>query len=331
MNPAAEALIYVLAFIAVVLLAQSLAGALFATSDRTRRTNRRLAMLDAGLSREQVYAALVRKPASGAAAGGTAGSVLDQMALRLRQAGLSISPLRLILVVVSCASVLWLISLGLLHSASGVGRVANAAFALVGALVLCAAAAWFWVDGRRTARLKLLEDQLPLALDVITRALRAGHPVISAVQLAADELGDPIGTEFGLVVDETTYGYDFKDALTNLAVRTGSPDAHFFAVSVGIQSETGGNLSEILSGLASVIRARGTLAKRVKALASEGRASALILSALPLLLVSFFAMVQPHFYTDKFSDPIFWPVVGFVLALYGIGWVMIYRIINFKY
>src|SRR5262249_48936112 len=120
---------------------------------------------------------------------------------------------------------------------------------------------------------------------IVTRAIRAGHPVVSAVHLAANELSDPVGTEFGLIVDETTYGMEFRDALVSFARRTGSADAHFFAVSIGIQSETGGNLAEILEGLASVIRGRMTLAQRVKALSSEGRASAMILSGLPIFLV----------------------------------------------
>jgi tight adherence protein B len=92
---------------------------------------------------------------------------------------------------------------------------------------------------KRAKRLKLLEEQMPLALDVINRALRAGHPVVSAIRLAADEMGDPIGSEFGLIVDETTYGFEFRDALVNFARRTGSPDAHFFAVSISVQAGNG--------------------------------------------------------------------------------------------
>src|SRR5262249_53685452 len=162
-------------------------------------------------------------------------------------------------------------------------------------------------------------------------ALRAGHPVISAIQLSADEMSDPIGSEFGLIVDEATYGVNFDEALTNFARRTGSPDAHFFAVSVSIQAETGGNLAEILARLATVIRGRTTLAKRVRAVASEGRASALLLSVLPVGVVLVQLLIHAHVYTDKFSDPIFWPAVLITAAIYGIGWVMIYRIINFRY
>jgi tight adherence protein B len=211
------------------------------------------------------------------------------------------------------------------------GAALNTLLSFVASFAVCGLSAWVWLNRRRLKRRRILEEQMPLALDVINRAIRAGHPVVAAVQLAANEMGDPIGSEFGLIVDETTYGLAFRDALANFAERTGSPDAHFFAVSVGIQSETGGNLAEILAGLAAVIRGRATLSKRVKALSSEGRVSALILSALPALLISVLFALHPTFYTSKFSDPIFWPVVAGNGVLYVLGWFMIRRIINFRY
>jgi tight adherence protein B len=320
-------LIYVLAFVAVVLLVQIIFGLLFSSRDRSRRLNRRLAMLESGMKHDDVYAALIRDtPASSADTLG----IHYRVWTYCRQAGLSVSPLRVLMTVAAIAGILWLISLVLLGSHSGSGLVVNSLVSLLGSCALSVLGAWVWLSRRHNARLKVFEEQMPLAIDIVIRAIRAGHPVISAVQLAANEMGDPIGTEFGLIVDETSYGLEFKDALTNCARRTGSPDAHFFAVSVGIQSETGGNLAEILAGLATVIRGRSTLAKRVKALASEGRASAYVLSALPPFLISFIALTQPSFYTNKFSDPAFWPTVGIVFVVYLLGWVMIHRIINFK-
>jgi tight adherence protein B len=223
------------------------------------------------------------------------------------------------------------IGLALLRAQSGAALLVNGSGSLVGSLALACAGVWFWVSGRRTARLKQIEAQLPLALDIVNRAIRAGHPVISAVQLAANEMSDPIGSEFGLIVDETTYGAEFRDALVSFARRTGSRDAHFFAVSVGIQSETGGNLADILAGLAAVIRGRGTLALRVNALSGEGKASAAILSALPVLLVGGMLLFQPRFYTDHFSDPVFWPAAIIILGIFVLGQVLIQRIIHIKY
>ena len=167
--------------------------------------------------------------------------------------------------------------------------------------------------------------------NAMIRALRAGHPVISAVNLVTQEMPDPIGSEFGLVMDETTYGGEFRDALRSLARRTGSADIAFFAVSIAIQTETGGNLAEILSGLATVIRGRASLNKRIRALSSEGRMSALILSLLPLVCVSAVSLFHPEFYTSKFSDPAFWPIVAGIVLLYGVGQLMIRRIVTFRY
>ena len=324
-------LIYVLAFIAVVVLAQTVAGLIFSAGDQSRRVNRRLTMLDAGISREQVYAALVRKAPTPNVGDARLLQLHDRVETYLRQAGLTIAPVQLLAIASGIAAVLWLVALSLASAGAGPGFLVNGAISMVGACGIAFAGVWLWVRRQRTARIKKIEDQLPMALDIVNRAVRAGHPVVSAVQLAADELGDPVGSEFGLIVDETTYGVEFKEALANFARRTGSADGHFFAVSVSIQSETGGNLTEILEGLASVMRARKTLSLRVKALTSEGKASAAVLSALPVLMVGYQLLIHPKVYSDKFADPIFWPAVLITAGLYVGGWLMLHRIINFKY
>lgn len=331
MPAALTPLIYVLAFVAVVILVQSVAGLIFAAGDKTRSVNRRLSMLDAGISRDEVYSNLVRKAPAPQIGGAWVLRLHDRVQTYCQQAGLSVAPSQLLAIAAGGAAGLWLIALSLASSGGGRGFLVNGAVSMIGACGLSSLAVWLWVRRMRNRRIKQMEEQLPLALDIVNRAVRAGHPVISAVQLASDELGDPIGSEFGLIVDETTYGVEFKEALANFARRTGSPDAHFFAVSVSIQSETGGNLAEILEGLARVMRGRNTLGKRVRSLASEGRASALLLSVLPVLMVGFQLVIHPRVYTDKFSDPIFWPAVTITGIVYGIGWLMIYRIINFKY
>lgn len=324
-------MVYVIAFAAVVLIVQTVASLIFTARERTQRVNRRLTMLESGMSPEAVYSALVRKSSAAGSGAGRMVRFEERLGAYCRQADLVIPPRRLLAFVAGAAALIWLVSLVLLRSAAGGAFVLNATMSLLGAVVLAGLGCWTWLSRRRMARLRKIEEQLPLSLDIINRAVRAGHPVISAVQLAAHEMGDPIGSEFGLMVDETTYGLDFKDALANFAKRTGSRDAAFFAVSVAIQSQTGGNLAEILDGLAIVIRGRNTLGKRVKALASEGKASALLLSALPILMIGFMLATQPAFYTAKFDDPIFWPIIGIVVCVYFIGLWMMYRIINFRY
>ena len=280
-------LIYLLAFAAMVVGVQSAANFFFSSRDNNERTNRRLTMLASGMTHSEVYAALVRQPLTSPSQNARVSLLYEKLVHYYRQAGLEGSPLRALSLIGLAAIALWLTSFLFLRGGNLGGYVLNAIVAAPASLLICSLVFWVWLSRKRAKRMKQLEEQMPLALDVINRALRAGHPVVSAVRLAGEEMGDPIGSEFGLVVDETTYGYEFRDALVNFARRTGSPDAHFFAVSIGVQSETGGNLAEILEGLATVIRGRTMLGKKVKALSSEGRASALLLSALPALLIGF--------------------------------------------
>ncbi len=322
-------MIYVLAFVAVFLLIQAGVGLIF-SNDQNKRVNRRLTLMASGMDRDAVFATLVRNPAKVGRQNGSMAEAHDSLNLRLKQAGLATTPIQFVSYVAMVGTALWLVSFAIMIL-RGASLLTGILASLVAAAVLAVIGAWVWLDGRRKKRFRKLEEQLPLALDIVTRAIRAGHPVVSAVQLASEELGDPIGSEFGLIVDETTYGLEFREAMISFARRTGSPDAHYFAVSVGIQSETGGNLAEILEGLAGVIRGRQTLAKRVKALSSEGKASAMILSVLPLFLVGMMMLMAPSFYTSKFADPLFWPIVIAVSVVYLIGQVMIKRIVEIKY
>lgn len=319
----------ILAFLAAVAAADGLGNLFLSSRAREQRVKRRLALAEAP-NRPRAEAVLL-KPQDSNAANARIRQALNAVLRYLRQADLSISPMLLAIYTVAGGVALWVVAM---LGGGAVGAVLtpqSGVMSLIGALSLSAASVWVYVSGRRNKRLRLLEEQLPVALDIVIRAIRAGHPVISAVQLVTQEVGDPIAGEFAAIVDETTYGVEFREALANFARRTGSDDAHFFAVSVAIQSETGGNLSEILANLAAVVRGRITLSKRIKALSSEGRMSATLLSILPVFLIGFMCITQPAFYISKFSDPIFWPVVVFVVVLYGVGQVIMHRIVNFKY
>jgi tight adherence protein B len=324
-------MVLVLVFMAVVLGGQALFGLFMGAREHGQRVNRRLTLMASGMAPDQVYQTLLRKTRASWIGRTPYGALHDRATLYCRQAGLSAGPLQVVGFTAAVAGGLWLAAMVFLRSSPISTPFPQVMMAAVGAAGLSGAVALMWITNRRAGRLRRLEEQLPLALDVMVRALRAGHPVISAVNLVTQEMSDPIGTEFGLVMDETTYGGEFKDALASLARRTGSADVAFFAVSIAIQNETGGNLAEILAGLATVIRGRASLNKRIQALSSEGRMSALILSLLPILCVSAVSIFHPEFYTSKFSDPAFWPVVGGVVVLYLIGQLMIRRIVQFKY
>ena len=183
---------------------------------------------------------------------------------------------------------------------------------------------------RKRRRAKLAE-QLPEALDIMVRSMRAGHPVSVAVSLVARELPDPIGTEFGMTADEMTYGLDLETALQNMCARVGQQDLPFVVVAVSIQTRTGGNLAEVLSRLSRVIRDRFKLRRRVTAMSAEGRMSAAALSLIPLLVFVMINVLAPSFYADVKNDPIVTPIATITLFIWAMGIFIIYRLVNFKY
>lgn len=159
--------------------------------------------------------------------------------------------------------------------------IGNLALKLLGAIAAGIVLPLLFLVVKRRRRLRQFENQLPDAVDVMVRSLRAGHPVSLAVALVGREMADPIGTEFGIASDEMTYGLDREAALVNLRERTGQGDLAFLVVAISIQSKTGGNLAEILSNLSTLIRARFKMRRKIHVLTSEGRFSAVGLSVVP--------------------------------------------------
>jgi tight adherence protein B len=182
----------------------------------------------------------------------------------------------------------------------------------------------------RKRRQKAFGAQFADALDMIVRSLRAGHPTPIALSLVAREMRDPIGSEFGIVVDEITYGADLETALRNLYVRIGQDDLPLFVTAVAIQSATGGNLGEILANLSAVIRERFKMRRKIRALASEARASAIILSSLPIVMFLIINFVSPNFYASVWDETLTKQVLGTAISWMLIGNFIMYRMVNFK-
>jgi tight adherence protein B len=179
-------------------------------------------------------------------------------------------------------------------------------------------------------RQKKFGAQFPDAIDIIVRSLRAGHPVPTAIGMVAREMPDPIGSEFGIVADEITYGADLETAMRNLYYRIGQDDMPLFVTAVAIQSSTGGNLGEILENLSAVIRERFKMRRKIRALASEGRASAMILSSLPIALFAIINVVSPAFYASVWNQDLTKIVLTITGAWMGVGNLIMYRMVNFK-
>lgn len=312
-------LFYAAIFLSVLLLVEGLFYLLSGPGGGATSPNRRLRMLVGGAQREDVMVRLQReRPLP---SGDRARNPVEWFVLLVAQSGMNLSPQRVLLLMVGIGGAAALISMFAFRSpivaASGALAVGVAGPLLV--LVL-----------NRRRRLKEMTRQLPDAIDIVVRSLRAGHPVSTSITMVAREMRDPIATEFGLVVDEMTYGLNLDDALSNMARRVGLNDLRFLVVAVMIQMQVGGNLAEVLSGLSRVIRERATMRAKIRALSAEGRFSAALLSVLPFVLISLITLIRPTYYSAVSADPMFWPVLGVGFALMVVGIVVMYRMVNFR-
>lgn len=157
---------------------------------------------------------------------------------------------------------------------------------------------------RATRRLHDFQRQLPEALDMMGRSLRAGHSLLAGMKMVSDEFPAPVGPEFGQVVEEATFGVPLGDALSHLTDRFDSAALRFFVTSVMIQRESGGNLAEVIASISQMARKRFELASRVQAVSAEGRLSAMVLFALPLALAGILYVINPEYIMILFQDPL---------------------------
>ncbi len=195
---------------------------------------------------------------------------------------------------------------------------------LLGAIPFC------YVCSKKKQRMQKLERQLPDGLALIARALRAGHAFSSGMSLAADEFDDPLGAEFSKTLDEINFGVSVPDALKNLADRVDSSDIKYFVVSVIIQREAGGNLAEIMDKIAYVIRERFKLRGRIKVLSAEGKLTAIVLAALPFLVIIALRFTNPNYINTLLSDPtgrIIAAIAGLMMVM---GILIMKRMIHIK-
>jgi len=170
---------------------------------------------------------------------------------------------------------------------------------------------------KRRKRLAKFAEQLPDALELLVRTLRVGHPLSSSIALVANEMSDPIGTEFGIAFDEMTYGLGLKEAVENLGRRVDVPDLHYITVAINIQYGTGGNLAEVLEGLSKIIRGRFHMYRKIRAVSAEGRASAVFLTFFPVVPAIALFVMQPALYSSVSGHPYFLPlmILGFVMLI----------------
>ena len=304
-------------FVGVFMLITGMSRFLGRGENQAEAHNRRLRMIRDGVSDEERLALL--RPQSEA---GLLGRIpfLGNLPETLVQAGLPISPKGFLLF-----SLLGTVGLCV------AGMIFLPAWQAVPiACILGAGVPILLVKSKQAERQKKLVEQMPDALELMARGLRIGHPVSTSIKAVADEMPDPIGSEFGVIFDQISFGDELPDAVHDFAERLGSEDARYLAASISIQHGTGGDLERIISVLANVVRRRIALRGRIHAISSEGRLSGLLLSVIPLLIMGIMSVNAPGYYTELSDDPAFIKLAVLVVVLMVSNAVVLHKLVNFR-
>ncbi|MEQ9041390.1 MAG: type II secretion system F family protein [Silicimonas sp.] len=305
----AEPLIYGLIFIAVLALVQGIYLTVFGKSiSLNSKVNRRLDMLEKGAGREQVLEQLRKEMSQHMRSKSI--PLYAILADKAQKANIAFTPGQLVMVM----GILTVVAFFLLTFGTAASAPVRAALSVL----MGVGAVFVWVNNTAKKRMSMLEEQLPDAVELMVRSLRVGHPFSAALQIVAKEVPDPLGTEMGVISDEAAYGRDVGEALKAMAERLDTQDLRFLAVAVTIQQQSGGNLAEILDGLAKVIRSRFKLFRRVKAITAEAKWSGMFLSLFPILALVMINIIQPNYYDEVKETSVFIPaclvVAGFLVA-----------------
>ena len=311
--------VYALAAGSAVLFAEAIYLIFFSANSYRSHINRRLRLMDGQPDRESILVQLRRE--RGLTAGGLYSLPIVSLNRLILQSGLKLG----IGTFAIYLAVLALFAFGLV-----MGTREDLLQASGAALFCCTLLPLLVLRFKRSRRQKMFGAQFADALDIIVRSLRAGHPVPISITMVAREMADPIGSEFGIVADEITYGADLETGMRNLYFRIGQDDLPLFVTAVAIQSSTGGNLGEILENLSAVIRQRFKMRRKVRALASEGRASAMILSSLPILMFIVIQIITPDFYASVWNEDLTKICLAGAAGWMAIGNFIMFRMVNFR-
>ena len=290
-----------------------------------RRLDRRLREVSmAGAGRDQLAETVVKRTVEGPlpgvdrlVAGTRAGSRLARL---IEQSGTRTTPSA-----IAVMSLVAALASGLLAATLVRQTVAAPLAALTAGL-----APFGWLLHRRSARLKRFEEQFPEALDLLSRAIRAGHAFQTAMGMVADELPEPVGPEFKRTFDQQNYGLPLRDALNEMAERLALLDVRFFVTAVLIQRDTGGNLSEILDNLANVVRERLKIKRQVRVHTAHGRFTGYVLLALPAALAVALSFINPEHMQTLFRERMGQMMLMGAIVMQTVGFLWISRVIKIE-
>ena len=316
-----EPLIYILIFVAVVVIVEGVYLTAFGKSiSLNNRLSRRLALLEKNANREQVLEQLRKEMNQHLNAKNI--PLYSMLAKKAQRANIAFSPQALI-GIMALLSVFAFLMLSVFTAADvSLRAILGVAMGVGGVFV--------WVNRTAKQRMSLLEEQLPDSIELMVRSLRVGHPFSTAIGIVAKEIPDPLGSEFGMIADEAAYGRNIAESLKAFAERMDSQDLRFLAVAVTIQQTSGGNLAEILEGLSKVIRARFKLFRRVKAITGEAKWSGMFLSFFPIGAIIMINIVKPDYYDEVAKSAAFIPACLAVAVFLVINIIFMRIMVNIK-
>lgn len=321
MQISAAPIIYILIFVAVLVMVEGIYLTVFGKSiSLNSRVSRRLALLEKNGNREEVLEQLRKEMSQHLKVRGI--PLYSMLAIKAQKANIAFSPKALI-------GIMALLSL-FSYLGLTIGTEAATPVRALVAIGMGVGGVYVWVNGKAKKRIALMEEQLPDAVELMVRSLRVGHPFSSAIAIVAKEVGDPLGTEFGMIGDEAAYGRDVTESLKAFAERMDSQDLRFLAVAVSIQQQSGGNLAEILDGLAKVIRARFKLFRRIRTITAEAKWSGMFLSAFPIGALVMISMLKPDYYDQVKESPAFIPAALVVGVFLVVNVIFMKMMVNIK-
>ncbi|MFM7335343.1 MAG: type II secretion system F family protein [Tabrizicola sp.] len=321
MQISAAPLIYIMIFVAVVVIVNGIYLIVFGKSiSLNSKVSRRLTLLEKNANREQVLEQLRKEMNQHLNARNI--PLYSMLAKKAQRANIAFSPQALI-GIMALVSVIAFMLLSVFTGAEFGLRV-------VLGIVMGIGGVFFWVNRTAKKRMNLLEEQLPDSIELMVRSLRVGHPFSTAIGIVAKEIPDPLGSEFGVISDEAAYGRDVAESLKAFAERMDSQDLRFLAVAVSIQQQSGGNLAEILEGLSKVVRARFKLFRRVRAITAEAKWSGMFLSGFPIVALVMINVVKPDYYDEVKTTTAYIPAALFVVTFLIINIIYMKVMTNIK-
>jgi tight adherence protein B len=309
-------IIYWVVFAAVILAVQALYWLIVSAQRRGATLKRRLASSASRAAREPVD--ILRQGPGLANFDHPSFASLNEF---LAQTGLRVSIFAL---------GLWAASLGAVVALALSPFLSHLWTAAAGGTVLGLLVVIVYLSIVRQRRIDRFTAQLPDALSIIVRSLRIGHPFASAIGLASREMRDPIAAELAITAEEIGFGQDVTTAVANMHRRVGQDDLLFLVTAVSVQSQTGGNLAEVLARLATLMRQRSTLKLKVKALSAEGRLSAWFLTAMPFILYGVIRLLSRDYFGELAGSPLLVPALAYGWISLIVSNIVIYRMVNFK-